>query len=67
MTYKSNGMKTKKVLRLKKIKVLRGVCVRFDTMPTQQSPAINGVYISVAAWPGIENASEVRVTIQVVK
>lgn len=60
-------MKTKKVIRLKKIKVLSGGYVRFDTKPTQGSPVANGVYINMAAWPGIERAQEVKVTIEVVK
>lgn len=60
-------MKTKKVIRLKKIKVLSGGCVRFDTLPTQQSPVINGVYIFIGKWPGIENAQELKVTLQIMK
>lgn len=60
-------MKTKKVLRLKKVKVLRGACVRFDTIPTQGSPVINGVYIFMGLWPGIDQAQEIKVTLEVVK
>jgi hypothetical protein len=60
-------MKTKRVLRFKRIKMLRGGYVRFDTIPTQGSPVCNGVYISMAAWPGIEKAQEIKVTLDVVK
>lgn len=57
----------KRVLRLKKIKVLRGGYVRFDTIPTQGSALANGVYINMAEWPGIENANEIKVTFEASK
>jgi len=60
-------MKTKRVVRFKRIKMLSGGYVRFDTVPTQGSPVSNGVYINAAAWPGIANAKEVKVTFEVVK
>ncbi len=57
----------KTVVRMKRIKVLHGNCVRFDPVDLAQRQALNGMYINADLMLDAKDAEEIKVTIEVTK